>query len=109
MERIEELVQEDLTDVWIEARDDGEATSATGVRSVMPNGEGLQQVGKEKFALICNTPEDYIYRGFEERTLEQVIEKVATDIAENEQDVSEEAWKGALMFQEKLKEVFDFE
>jgi len=45
----------------------------------------------------------------EERTLEQVIEKVATDIAENEEDVSEEAWKGALMFQEKLKEVFDFE
>jgi len=25
------------------------------------------------------------------------------------EDVSEEAWKGALMFQEKLKEVFDFE
>jgi hypothetical protein len=109
MERIEELVEEDLTDVWIEARDDGEATSATGVRSVMPNGEELQQVGKEKFALICNTPEEYIYRGFEERTVKQVIEQVATEFAEDEENIDMDDWKAILEFKEKLLEVFDFE
>jgi len=56
-------------DVWIEAMEDGTTTSATAINSVMPNGEKLQQVSKEKFALIRNSPEDCIYRGFEERTI----------------------------------------
>jgi hypothetical protein len=60
-------------DVWIEEMEDGTTTAATGIESVMPNGEKLQQVSKEKFALIRNSPEDCIYRGFGERTIGMVL------------------------------------
>lgn len=41
--------------------------------------------------------------------LEDVIETIATDIAEDEENVSEESWEGALLFKEKLMEVFELE
>lgn len=41
--------------------------------------------------------------------LEDVVESIATEIAEDEDNVSEEAWIGALRFKQELIEVFDLE
>lgn len=60
-------------DVWIEAKDSGEVTSAAAIQSVMPAGEKLQQISKKNFATMRNTPDEYIYRGYEERKIGKVL------------------------------------